>query len=75
MPYYNRDPKRDHDFDNHPYKVPHSFGGEYESLLSVSCILRIVKLVPEFWPWGRQLLLASRNTESEFLDLIGLMKI
>ena len=19
MPYYNRDPKRDHDFDNHPY--------------------------------------------------------
>ena len=21
MPYYNRDPKRDHNFDNHPYKV------------------------------------------------------
>ena len=20
MPYYNRDPKRDHNFDNHPYK-------------------------------------------------------
>ena len=21
MPYYNRDPKRDHNFDHHPYKV------------------------------------------------------
>ena len=20
MPYYNRDPKRDHNFDNHPYR-------------------------------------------------------
>ena len=20
VPYYNRDPKRDHNFDNHPYK-------------------------------------------------------
>ena len=21
MPYYNRDPKRDHNFDNHPFEV------------------------------------------------------
>ena len=27
VPYYNRDPKRDHNFDNHPYVIVQGLGG------------------------------------------------
>ena len=37
MPYYNRDPKRDHNFDNHSYYVPARFvillGGNYPNYI------------------------------------------
>ena len=29
MPYYNRDPNRDHNFDNHPYKKDGKHNGSY----------------------------------------------
>ena len=46
MPYYNRDPKRDHNFDNHPYRDNGKENGNYYnytrvdigvSLLSNAC--------------------------------------
>ena len=40
MPYYNRDPKRDHDFDNHPYGSIVNDGFLYLSERSMCILLR-----------------------------------
>ena len=31
MPYYSKDPKRDHNFDNHPYSKPHKVGNRIKA--------------------------------------------
>ena len=33
MPYYNRDPKRDHNFDNHPYRDSGKENGSYYNII------------------------------------------
>ena len=49
MPYYNRDPKKDHNFDSHPYGSTTGFPLRAPDLGAVACVL---PLLLGFWVWG-----------------------
>ena len=51
MPYYTKDPKRDHNFDNHPYTIPYTILATFElsqRLHSVKKIISDLFLNPGF---------------------------